>query len=1472
LVKSVNDIEAFVRDFKLDCDVSALTSLRDEMNNLKGIQVSHAVGRFNQVQKLLGNIHINQVAIFEHLNHCKGALQFLFQEAPRFSQSVARVNSDVQGDQAAQMILDNVVAVHANLRGLIEFVLAHQQTNQRPPQRVTLNQLCDAICSGGLATTSEDLNKQTQQLILMAQRLPDINLYFSSRGGASVETLGPYIATLAQAGFFQSRLDTHPEGAELSFYRNHDEREAIAKVEDAARGIKVFLSRDNVSERDQARIAVIQNFARVFELAQELHEVRLNLERHAHPDYQGLNSPLNDSGRLDVAQYEAQLRECNERFRQWTAVLNTASAKYRRLKMLTPAQLAKLLKTIDTLATTHVDSVEVFQKLLPFLINCFADEVLRFMDEHRAKSEKPPLASFINKEIVCQVFEETLELEPANQLLARNADAASRESRRHRLLKHAGEFLTKVEKAIGESDAVNVDNLLSPVVHFLDGSYAGDSTKSKIPVNDTHVFVYMHELSNYKPIVPSQVLWCDESTATSAIHEFIDRSLAFPHIQFFVSNIHLLNLACREALAKRCSEIYERNNLTSEKSARTPLDLLLVFTSEFGLELFNVLKREIVSITKDFATMQDISKELKLARGFVPQMSTAVCISGEPGVGKSYHIKREMKQLEQLGVARTITVTENFSPAAQHQLLSALARAPEKEGPRTQAWHCKVSGYSPIHRFSRWLYDLMAFGLFWQEDSPEMHALQSDVRVHVFVELNEGSTEEGVLSTTRAMLDAIPACGCFFQLSHITKDDLKLQLPTTVSQTHLSYACALLEAHGFHPADEIDAAALLAPPALAPNVSLHELFQRKLEGVQMSLRQQHDFLVLFATKCAFLKNYAKSHMDLGPLQFGYAPDVQRWNMMSMKELYQSIVGECLQLARGTVLGETQTPLIVTERTNSELAGEVYQYSVLTLDPKMQMDNDTEISRYKKYLSNPGYQPGISWRIYNTAGALARPSVLRSIIAHALGVHDTNRMSCLIEQRQYVFTPQLAVKILKLHQYSTVGRNLIFSGKTGTGKTELLEVYALLCNANSELVPNMLELVPQVCERLVNKHLRPRNAQQADKLLALLAPVAREDESRYPDPGNVEDCLSQLCDTPAVEENLANGALFDLVAGDLRVEISALLRKYTLLKRTARMEALLGNEDLQWKTADAVLLLRELLHPSFQNLFYHSMMHAKLTHASISKKIQKAVTQAKKFRNVKVVLFIDEFNTTQCMGLLKEVFCDRSLNGEELPDNLFCVAAMNPYLAAAEKDENSVDDGLVYSVRRPPKSMNAITVEFDDPHEPIPQELSTDQFDPKFPERSFEVPSIKNILDIYVIQNKHYVPLKKAVEVFYASHRFVLLCQSQLQRDHPSIRDVMRAFKLFYYFTHTVPGRAILGCLDNLSTAKAEKIQVDRLVWKPDANNRTAETTSAMIVTVGLVYNLRLPSRLRDQFVKMLERLLNTSAGKFQEEFLAWYEN
>ena len=75
------------------------------------------------------------------------------------------------------------------------------------------------------------------------------------------------------------------------------------------------------------------------------------------------------------------------------------------------------------------------------------------------------------------------------------------------------------------------------------------------------------------------------------------------------------------------------------------------------------------------------------------------------------------------------------------------------------------------------------------------------------------------------------------------------------------------------------------------------------------------------------------------------------------------------------------------------------------------------------------------------------------------------------------------------------------------------------------------------------------------------------------------------------------------------------------------------------------------------------VHGGTTEADIEKSIEKAKKIADINRDkhgIDTVLFFDEANTTEAIGLIKEVMCDRRIHGRKIKADIKFIAACNPY--------------------------------------------------------------------------------------------------------------------------------------------------------------------------------------------------------------------
>ncbi|KAI0217706.1 hypothetical protein LSAT2_030557 [Lamellibrachia satsuma] len=99
------------------------------------------------------------------------------------------------------------------------------------------------------------------------------------------------------------------------------------------------------------------------------------------------------------------------------------------------------------------------------------------------------------------------------------------------------------------------------------------------------------------------------------------------------------------------------------------------------------------------------------------------------------------------------------------------------------------------------------------------------------------------------------------------------------------------------------------------------------------------------------------------------------------------------------------------------------------------------------------------------------------------------------------------------------------------------------------------------------------------------------------------------------------------------------------------------------------------------------VHGGTTEQDIMRKVTQASKLAqenkKKFEHLDTVLFFDEANATEAIGLIKEIICDKRMKGQPLPftEGLKIIAACNPYRKHSDKMIERLEQaGLGYRVQ------------------------------------------------------------------------------------------------------------------------------------------------------------------------------------------------
>ena len=79
---------------------------------------------------------------------------------------------------------------------------------------------------------------------------------------------------------------------------------------------------------------------------------------------------------------------------------------------------------------------------------------------------------------------------------------------------------------------------------------------------------------------------------------------------------------------------------------------------------------------------------------------------------------------------------------------------------------------------------------------------------------------------------------------------------------------------------------------------------------------------------------------------------------------------------------------------------------------------------------------------------------------------------------------------------------------------------------------------------------------------------------------------------------------------------------------------------------------------------HAQIHGGITDQDVEDFVKAAERAAEANKatdpRLSTVVFFDEANTTESIGLIKEIMCDRRMNGRAVSKDLKFIAACNPY--------------------------------------------------------------------------------------------------------------------------------------------------------------------------------------------------------------------
>jgi hypothetical protein len=116
----------------------------------------------------------------------------------------------------------------------------------------------------------------------------------------------------------------------------------------------------------------------------------------------------------------------------------------------------------------------------------------------------------------------------------------------------------------------------------------------------------------------------------------------------------------------------------------------------------------------------------------------------------------------------------------------------------------------------------------------------------------------------------------------------------------------------------------------------------------------------------------------------------------------------------------------------------------------------------------------------------------------------------------------------------------------------------------------------------------------------------------------------------------------------------------------------------------------IVYSRIKPLFYRLLLHPGVTEEQIEHFMSPISQLAEQIPDIEFVVFFDEFNTSSCLGLFKEMFMDGTLHGKSLPQNIFFTAAINPLIHQNDDLQVHRRDYLVHEL---PQSLENLKVSY-----------------------------------------------------------------------------------------------------------------------------------------------------------------------------------
>jgi hypothetical protein len=198
------------------------------------------------------------------------------------------------------------------------------------------------------------------------------------------------------------------------------------------------------------------------------------------------------------------------------------------------------------------------------------------------------------------------------------------------------------------------------------------------------------------------------------------------------------------------------------------------------------------------------------------------------------------------------------------------------------------------------------------------------------------------------------------------------------------------------------------------------------------------------------------------------------------------------------------------------------------------------------------------------------------------------------------------------------------------------------------------------------------------------------------------------------------------------------------------------------------------------------IHAGVSNQNITDTIQLQIRKAKellenaqkeKVAAKRLWIFFDECNTTKDVGLIKEIMCERTLVGEQLPNNMVFLAACNPRRLTKQKDR--FDDNIGIKKEQFELGKSNLTERLQYIVVPIPETMIEYIYDYGYLDDATERKYIETILRTCKSLSNNQQLFDKIIDAICQSQKYLRNIEDV---SSVSLRDVAR-YRLIYNWYH-----------------------------------------------------------------------------------------